>query len=75
MIGYYANTREKPRASENKKIRDRVDSESKYGRWKLRIMGTVSRRFRNLTGPESCSVIFQDGIFKMFKDSTIKILA
>ena len=62
-------------ASENKKIRDRVDSESKYGRWKLRIMGTVSRRFLNLTGPESCSVIFQDGIFKMFKDSTIKILA
>ena len=27
-------------ASKNKKIRDRVDSEGKYGRWKLRVMGS-----------------------------------
>ena len=48
MIGYYVNTREKPRgimggASKNKKIRDRVDSEGKYGRWMLRAMGSWYR--------------------------------
>ena len=41
MIGYYVNTREKPvgTTSKNKKIRDGVDSEGKWGRWKLRVMG------------------------------------
>ena len=38
MIGYYKNNRENLRggASKNKKIRDRVDLEGQYGRWKLR---------------------------------------
>ena len=26
--------------SKNKKIRERVDSEGQYGRWKLRVMGS-----------------------------------
>ena len=44
MIGYYKNTRENPRVRrlilKIKKIRDRVDSEGQYGRWKLRVMGS-----------------------------------
>ena len=40
MIGYYVNTREtpakNPMGGASKKIRDKVDSEGKYGRWKLR---------------------------------------
>ena len=48
MIGYYVNTHEKPSgimggASKNKKIRDRVDSEGKYGRWMLRVMSSWYR--------------------------------
>ena len=52
MIGYYGNAREKSRgvASKNKKIRERVDSEVKYGRWKLRVMGSSEWGMRNEMG-------------------------
>ena len=37
-------------ASKNKKIRERVDSEGKYGRWKLRVMGSSEWGKRNEMG-------------------------
>ena len=43
MIGYDKKTRAKAPVGgdcKKKKIRDRVDSEGKYGRWKLRVMGS-----------------------------------
>ena len=33
-------------ASKSKKIRDRVDSEGKYGKWKLRIMASCHSSIR-----------------------------
>ena len=37
-------------ASKNKKIRERVDSEGKYGRWKLRVMGSSEWGMTNEMG-------------------------
>ena len=37
-------------ASKNKKIRERVDSEGKYGRWKLGVMGSSEWGKRNEMG-------------------------
>jgi len=43
MIGYYKTPAKTPvgAASKDKKIRDRVDSEGQYGRWKIRVMGSL----------------------------------
>ena len=32
-------------ASKNEEIRDRVDSEGKYGRWKLRVVGSSLKKW------------------------------
>jgi len=45
VIGYYKKKTAKTLVggvSENKKIRERVDSEGQYGRWRLRVMGSCS---------------------------------
>ena len=42
--------------SKNKKIRDRVDSEGQYGRWKLWVMGSWSRQFITINGVQKQSM-------------------
>ena len=45
MIGYYRTPAKTPvgGAFKNKNIRDRVDSEGQFGKWKLRICGTCRK--------------------------------
>ena len=47
MISYFKTTARTRVgvASKNKKIRDRVDSEGQYGRWKLRVISSWDRGY------------------------------
>ena len=66
MIGYYVNTPEKPRggASKKRKIRDRVDSGGKYGRWKLQIIGSCYKSSRPRVGSPTNHFVYRFVSFK-----------
>ena len=51
-------------ASKNKKIRDRVDSEGKYGRWKLQIIGSCYKSSRPRVGSPTNHFVYRFVSFK-----------
>ena len=51
-------------ASKNRKIRDRVDSEGKYGRWKLQIIGSCYKSSRLRFGSPTNHFVYRFVSFK-----------
>ena len=51
-------------ASKNRKIRDRVDSEGKYGRWKLQIIGSCYKSSRPRVGSPTDHFVYRFVSFK-----------
>ena len=51
-------------ASKNRKIRDRVDSEGKYGRWKLQIIGSCYKSSRPRVGSPTNHFVYRFVSFK-----------
>ena len=51
-------------ASKNRKIRDRIDSEGKYGRWKLQIIGSCYKSSRPRVGSPTDHFVYRFVSFK-----------
>ena len=51
-------------ASKNRKIQDRVDSEGKYGRWKLQIIGSCYKSSRPRVGSPTNHFVYRFVSFK-----------
>ena len=58
-------------ASKNRKIRDRVDSEGKYGRWKLQIIGSCYKSSRPRVGSPTNHFVYRFASFKSLLDNRL----
>ena len=58
-------------ASKNRKIRDRVDSEGKYGRWKLQIIGSCYKSSRPRVGSPTNHFVYRFVSFKSLLDNRL----